>query len=94
MRPAPAITLTESETQTLDKWSRGRSTPARLVLRANIILASARGRQNKQIAADLGTSKKTVSLWRKRFAEFRLTGIEKMRHVLVEIARFRPKRWS
>jgi transposase len=77
MRPAPAITLTESETQTLDKWSRGRSTPARLVLRANIILASARGRQNKQIAADLGTSKKTVSLWRKRFAEFRLTGIEK-----------------
>jgi porphobilinogen synthase len=47
------------------------------VLRAKIVLLAADGRLNKIIAADLKTSKKTVSLWRIRFADRRLKGIEK-----------------
>ena len=41
---------------------------ARLVLRARIVLAATEGRENKEIAAELGTLRKTVGLWRQRFA--------------------------
>ena len=54
MRIAKAITLTDEERVTLSKWSRGRSTPARLVQRAKIVLAAADGRENKEIAVELG----------------------------------------
>jgi len=77
MRVAKEIVLTDEERTTLTKWSRGRSTPARVVLRAKIVLLAAEGRLNKDIAVELDTSKKTVCLWRKRFAELRLAGIEK-----------------
>jgi transposase len=48
-----------------------------LVLRARIVLAAAEGKENRQIAVELGTLRKTVGLWRKRFAGERLAGIEK-----------------
>jgi transposase len=77
MRMARTIELTDLERSTLTKWSRGRSTPVRLVLRAKIVLLAADGCLNKDIAASLETSKKRVSLWRTRFADGRLKGIEK-----------------
>jgi transposase len=77
MRVAPKIELTAEERKTLLAWSRGRSTPARLVLRAKIVLAAAEGKLNQEIAADLRTLRKTVSLWRSRFASQRIAGIEK-----------------
>ena len=77
MRTAQPIMLTDEERDILTRWSRGRSTPARLVLRANIILLAASGLQNKQIAPQLGTDRFTVARWRSRFAEERLAGIEK-----------------
>jgi transposase len=77
MRVAVAIELTDQERATLDGYARGRSTPARLVLRAKIVLQAAKGRQNKEIAEDLGTLQKTVGLWRNRFAKLRIAGIEK-----------------
>lgn len=43
MRIAKTIVLNETDRLTLTKWSRGRSTPARLVLRAKIVLAAALG---------------------------------------------------
>lgn len=76
MRIAKVITLSDEERGTLTKWSRGRSTPARLVLRAKIVLAAAGGQENKEIAADLGCTRRTVGTWRNRFAALRLTGIE------------------
>jgi transposase len=77
MRVAKAITLTNEERATLIKWARGRSTPARLVQRAKIILAAADDRENKQIAAELGCTPRTVGTWRTRFANERLAGIER-----------------
>jgi transposase len=77
MRRAIAITLTDEERLTLLRWARGRSVEARLVLRAKIVLAAAEGCENKQIAAELGTLRKTVGLWRQRFARARLSGIER-----------------
>lgn len=77
MRIAAAISLSTDEQTTLEAWARGRRTPARLVLRARIVLAAARGLQNQEISAELGASKKSVCLWRSRFAKERLAGIEK-----------------
>lgn len=76
MRVAKAITLTDEEQVTLAKWVRGRRTPARLVQRAKIILAAAEGRENKDIAAGLGCTRRTVGTWRTRFVNNRLAGIE------------------
>ena len=64
------------ERQTLERWSRGRSTPARLVLRAKIVLRAAAGAPNKDIAAELGIEELTVGRWRKRFAAQGRAGIE------------------
>src|ERR1035438_4182813 len=77
MKTAPIIVLTNDERRTLTTWSRGRSTPARLVLRAKIVLAAAEGKTNETIAAELHTSKPTVGRWRSRFAAQRTAGIEK-----------------
>lgn len=77
MRVAVAIELNEEERAALDRYARGRSTPARLVLRAKIVLRAAKGMENKDIAVELETLPKTVGLWRRRFAEQRLAGIEK-----------------
>ena len=77
MRTAVSITLTGEERRQLEKFARGRSTPARLVLRAKIVLRAVTGVQNKQIAKELGTQAKTVGLWRTRFAQKRIAGIEK-----------------
>lgn len=53
MRVAVAIELNEEERATLDRYARGRSTPARLVLRAKIVLRAAKGMENKDIAVEL-----------------------------------------
>jgi len=77
MKTAPVIALSDVERKTLEAWSRGRSTQARVVLRAKIVLAAAEGKTNEAIAAELGTSKPTVGRWRTRFARLRTAGIEK-----------------
>ena len=77
MKHARQITLADDERKKLERLARGRRTPARLVLRAKIVLLAALGNMNKDIAASLKTAPKTVSLWRTRFAERRLAGIEK-----------------
>lgn len=61
----------------LERWARGRSTPARLVLRSKIALLAASGLLNKEIAAELSCGAKTVCLWRNRFAQSGVAGIEK-----------------
>ncbi|MBA3311944.1 MAG: hypothetical protein H0T47_01435 [Planctomycetaceae bacterium] len=50
MRTAPVIDVTDDERTTLRRFARGRSTPARLVLRAKIVLRAAEGMRNKDIA--------------------------------------------
>lgn len=77
MRVASPVVVSDSERQTLQRWSRGRSTPARVVLRAKIILSAAAGMRNQDIAQQVGTSRLTVGLWRRRFLQQRLAGIEK-----------------
>jgi transposase len=77
MRVARAVVLTEEERAALTKLSRGRSTQARVVLRARIVLAAAEGRQNDSIASELGCTRRTVATWRNRFVTGRVTAILK-----------------
>jgi transposase len=77
MRVAAKVTLTEQDRTILQRWARGRTTPARLVRRAQIVLLAAEGKQSIAIAAELGIDRTIVNRWRRRFAEKGLAGIQK-----------------
>ncbi len=77
MRVAIPIKLDGKERKILQRWSRGRSTPARLVLRGKIVLLAAEGKQNKDIASELAVDRSIVGRWRSRFAQHGVAGIEK-----------------
>jgi transposase len=77
MRVACSIELKEEERETLEKFAKGRSTAARVVERSKIILLAAKGMENIQIASEVGVDRRTVSLWRRRFAEQGIAGIQK-----------------
>jgi transposase len=77
MRVARVVELTESDRHELQKLARGRSAPARSVLRAKVVLLAAQGKQNQEIALELDTSVPTVALWRVRYLQLGLSGILK-----------------
>jgi len=77
MNISEQIVLTPKEQATIDRWSRSRSAPLRLVQRARIIQLAAKGVYNHEIAERLNISRPTVQLWRGRFLAFRLSGLEK-----------------
>ncbi len=62
-----AITLTPKERNTLESVSRRYTSPYRDVIRAKIVLMSAQGISNKEIATRLDTPRQIVSKWHKRF---------------------------
>lgn len=67
--PTDALLMSPEQKQTLEAWRRAKTTPQRIVLRATICLLAAEGSSNNAIARQLGTSRPTVLLWRKRFEE-------------------------
>jgi transposase len=77
MRVAPAIVLTDEQEQTLRQWARGRSLPARQVERARVILLAAAGKQDLEIAGEIGISNQKAARWRKRFLRLGLAGLQK-----------------
>lgn len=50
-------------------------TSQRVALRGRIVLLAAQGLSNQAIATELGTSRPTVLLWRRRFAEQGVAGL-------------------
>jgi transposase len=77
MRVAESIVLEQNARRTLERHARGRSTPARVMLRSRIVLLAADGLQNKQIAAEMKIAPRTVALWRDRFLKFGIQGLLK-----------------
>ena len=73
---AVPVTLTASERKILKRRAHGAKTPYRDRERAQIVLAAARGRPNRRIAADLGISEDKVRRWRGRFAACGLDGLK------------------
>jgi transposase len=74
-RPKPPLVLTADDRATLERWARGRSTAQALALRSRIVLASANGATNQQVAAELGVNPTTVGKWRSRYVARGLDGL-------------------
>ena len=77
MRVAPAIELSSEARLELEKLTRRRTTPVRVVQRSRIVLLAADGMQDKQIAAQLGVAPRMAALWRSRFLELGVAGLMK-----------------
>lgn len=77
MNISEQIVLTPKEQAIIERWSRSKSIPLRMVQRARIIQLAAEGVYNHEIAKYLNISRPTVQLWRERFLAFRLPGLEK-----------------
>lgn len=65
---AEALTVGRKERSKLTRWTQGLSTPASIVQRARIILMAADGASNHEISRELGVSRPTINVWRRRFA--------------------------
>ena len=74
-RPKAALVLDTEQREQLESLANSRSLPAGLVRRAKIILLSASGKTNPEVARQLETSKVTVSLWRCRFLKHGVSGL-------------------
>ena len=74
-RPLPPLQLDGEQRQQLEALASSRSLPHGLVTRVRIVLLSADGLSNKDIAVRLQLNKMTVSLWRRRFVKQGLTGL-------------------
>ena len=68
-RSAPALALQEADEQQLQQWVSAFGTPQQVALRSRIVLAAAAGQSDSAIAQQLHVNRKTVILWRARFAE-------------------------
>ena len=79
-RPAPPLAVSESEAETLRVLTRAGTTEQRMARRARIILRAAEGAANVVVAEELGVSIPTVLLWRRRFKEQGLVGLEDAPH--------------
>jgi transposase len=74
-RPKAELVLTDDERETLTRWARRRVSSQALALRCRIVLESATGASNKDVAARLGVEAHTVGRWRARFVRDRLEGL-------------------
>jgi len=72
------IVLSADEALELSARARKYTLPYFLVQRAKIVLLAAEGLENDEIARRLDTPRKVVWMWRKRFYEKRLEGLEEM----------------
>ena len=77
MRIAPPIALTAEQQEALEQCARARSLSVRLVERARIVLLAAAGKQDKDIAGELGITAQNSARWRKRFLALGMAGLEK-----------------
>jgi len=74
-RPIPRLRLSPSERQTLEGWTRRRTSAQAVALRSRVILLAAAGRSNTEVAHALRVTKQTVGKWRSRFLARRLEGL-------------------
>ena len=74
-RPKAALLLSSKQREQLEGMASSRSLPAGLVTRVRIVLLSASGKTNQQIARQLGLTNATVGKWRQRFLEQDVAGL-------------------
>ena len=77
VRVSPTIILTDDERVELTRLAKSKRVSVRLAQRAKIVLLAAKGEQTIAIAERLGIGRVQVARWRTRYAESRLSGIER-----------------
>ena len=75
---APPVVLDEAQRRNLEALVRAHSTPQALVLRARLVVRAAAADQpsNWQISIEFGCSRDTVALWRTRYLQHGLAGLQ------------------
>ena len=75
---APAVVLAREAREQLEALTRAHSSPQALVFRCRLILRLARQSQpsNLQVANEIGCSRNTVMLWRTRYLQHGLAGLQ------------------
>lgn len=75
---APVLSLTEEDRQQLESLIRAGSTPQAFAFRARVVLRAADPDcpPNLQIAAELGCNRRTVAVWRDRYFQHGLAGLQ------------------
>src|SRR5947199_3025528 len=74
-RPKAVLVLDAELREQLESLANSRSLPCGLVMRARIILLSASGKTNLQIARQLELTNATVGKWRRRFLKYEVAGL-------------------
>ena len=85
MRVAVPIDLKPAMRNRLARYSKARNVSPKLKIRSRIVLLAHEGKNNKEIAEELGVDQPQVGRWRKRFAEQGLPGIAKDKGCAVNI---------
>jgi transposase len=70
------LAVRDQDQAELERRSRSKAEPARVVQRARIVLESAKGLSGPAIAERVGCSEPTVVLWRGRYAEQGIAGLD------------------
>src|SRR5437879_6268592 len=63
------FSLRTRDREEIDRWLAAHGTPQQVALRSRIVLAAATGRSDGAVARELEINRKTVMLWRARFAQ-------------------------
>src|SRR5450631_3909077 len=74
-RMTALVILSEGQESQIRQWLAALGTPQQVALRCRIVLAAGRGESEAAIAATLEINRKTVRLWRERFAKEGLQGL-------------------
>ena len=75
MRVAPFVQLSQEQQVELGKVARSTSSSVRFAQRAKIIVRAAEGRQDIEIAQDLGITRQKAARWRARFIKLGIEGL-------------------
>ena len=75
MSVAPPVVLTSEERRQLSTWAHSRSATHSLLFRSRIVLRAARGIPDTETARELGTTRITAALWRRRLLASRQQGL-------------------
>ncbi len=76
-KPAKALHVSLEERELLGHLARAPKTPQRVAMRARIVLGASDGRSVNGLAQELGVTRPTVLLWRRRYVEAGVNGLLK-----------------
>ncbi len=76
-KPAKPLHVLRQDHELLDHLARAPKTPQRVALRARIVLGAAAGRSVNGLAHELGVTRPTVRLWRRRYGDAGVDGLLK-----------------